>query len=477
MSLRRRLTIMAALAVGVAVVGASVAAYLVVRAELLGQVDDALRAQGALVAGVGELRVQPQPGAPPGARAFRFQELRKTGRLPAPPQREGGAAGFAQIVTGEGRVVHIGPGAVPLPVDDATRDLAHGSGPFQLSTTDVRGNHLRLLTVHLPGGGALQLARSLDGIDSVLGRLRLILAAVAVAGIALAAALARWMGGRVIAPVGRLTGAVERVAATDDLSLRVGADGDDELGRLARRFDAMLEALQRSRAELDASAAAQRQLVADASHELRTPITSLRTNVELLSEGAVTDPVERRRLLADVTGQADELTALVADIVELARGAQRTPVPDDVRLDDLVCEAVARVGLHAPAVEVRTDLDAVSVEGVPDRLARALNNLLDNAVKHSPPGDPVEVTLRGGTLSVRDHGDGIPEEDLEHVFDRFHRGANARDRHGSGLGLAIVRQVAESHGGTVTARNATDGGAVFTLSLPQAILVAEPAPG
>jgi two-component system sensor histidine kinase MprB len=126
-------------------------------------------------------------------------------------------------------------------------------------------------------------------------------------------------------------------------------------------------------------------------------------------------------------------------------------------------------------VAVRTDLDAVAVEGVPDRLARALNNLLDNAVKHSPAGAPVEVTLRGGRLEVRDHGDGIPAADLDHVFDRFHRGANARDRHGSGLGLAIVRQVVEAHGGTVTARNAPDGGAVFTLSLPQAVPVPEPA--
>jgi len=462
MSLRRRLTLIAAAAVGVAIAGACAIAYLAVRSELLGQVDDALRSQGRLVAELGR--------RPPSAERPRVRRLldRRRDHLPAPPPGQGGAAVFAQVLTAKGNVVRLGPEARSLPIDAATRALARGDGAQRLEDVDAGGNHLRVLSAPVRGGGALQLARSLDGIDSVLERLRFILAAVALGGVALAAVLARWMGGRIIAPVGRLTAAVEHVAETDDLSARVDADGDDEVGRLARRFDAMLEALERSRAQLDESAAAQRQLVADASHELRTPITSLRTNVELLSEGAVTDPDERRRLLADVAEQADELSSLVTDVVELARGDQTGREPEDVRLDAVVAEAADRARLHTPAVEVRTELDPIAVEGIPDRLARAVNNLLDNAVKHSPAGEPVEVTLHGGTLVVRDHGDGVPEGDLPHVFDRFHRGANARDRHGSGLGLAIVRQVAEAHGGTVAAANAPGGGAVFTLSLPGA---------
>ena len=459
MSLRRRLTLMAALSVGIAVIAACVACYVAVRAELDAQIDDGLRSQSALIRD----------------RAGRFPRFdpRVHRELPAPPPREGGGAGFIQVITPQGRIRQAGPTELRLPIDAATRRLAATPGPAKRRDVDVAGNHLRVLTVHVNGLGAVQLARSLDANDRVLDRLRLILAAVAILGIALAAALGRWTAKRVIAPIARLTDATAQVAATDDLSLRVGASGDDEVGRLAARFDTMMERLEASRAALDASAAAQRQLVADASHELRTPITSLRTNVELLQDGAVLDPDERQRLLADAVQQADELSALVTDVVELARGDQPGREPQDVRLDALVEEAAARVRLHAPGVDVVTDLESVAIEGQPDRLARALNNLLDNAARHSPPGGPVEVRQRGGTIVVRDHGDGIPPDDLPHVFDRFHRGANARERPGSGLGLAIVRQVVDAHGGTVRAANAADGGAELTLSLPGAARLAE----
>jgi two-component system, OmpR family, sensor histidine kinase MprB len=475
---------MAGAAAGIAVVGACIACYIAVRSELYGQVDDQLRDQAGLVQGVtghGSGTVRVGPGGIVQFRLGKFErprDLPKPHELPAPPERAGGPARFAQLVTPAGAVKRVGPDELRLPVNSTTRRLAAHAGPSQLSDVHVGGTHLRVLTAHVPRLGALQLARPLNGIDHVLDRLRLILAGVALAGIALAAALGYWAARRVMAPVDRLTGAAEQVAATDDLSLRVGGGGEGEVGRLARSFDGMLERLEGSRAALDASVGAQRQLVADASHELRTPVTSLRTNIELLLEhGEDLDVGERRRILDDVREQVAELGALVTDVVELARGDRLGAEPEDVRLDRLVAEAIERAHRHAPDIEVVADLEPVAVEALPDRLARAVNNLLDNAVQHSPPGGRVEVELRGGVLRVRDHGDGLPAADLPHVFDRFYRGANARDRHGSGLGLAIVRQVAEAHGGVVAVTNAPGGGAAFTLRLPGATAVAEPVPG
>ena len=211
---------------------------------------------------------------------------------------------------------------------------------------------------------------------------------------------------------------------------------------------------------------AQRQLVADASHELRTPVTSMRTNIEVLLEGGELDPEDRRRVLADVVEQSEELSALVADLIELARGDEPGFVPEDVRLDRIVAESIARSRRNTPEVSIEPHLEPVVLDGVPSRLGRAVNNLLDNASRHSPPGGVVEVTVDRQGVRVRDHGPGVTPDDLPYVFDRFFRGTNSRGQQGSGLGLAIVRQVTEQHGGTASVANAADGGAVFTLRLP-----------
>jgi two-component system sensor histidine kinase MprB len=228
----------------------------------------------------------------------------------------------------------------------------------------------------------------------------------------------------------------------------------------------MLDALEHSMSALDASVRAQRQLIADASHELRTPITSLRTNIEVLLADEHLSEEERTRILEDVVEQTAELSALIADLIELARGDLPESSAEEVALDQVVAEGVERARRHFPGIRLETALEPVIVEGVPARLGRAVNNLLDNAARHSPPGGVVEVTVDGNGVRVRDHGPGVAEDDLPYVFDRFYRGASARGRQGSGLGLAIVRQVAEQHGGTVTAENAPDGGAVFTIRLP-----------
>jgi len=235
--------------------------------------------------------------------------------------------------------------------------------------------------------------------------------------------------------------------------------GKDELSQLARRFNEMLAAL-------EDSTRAQRQLVADASHELRTPLTSLRTNIEVLARDRPLPPGERERLLEDVVEQLGEMTALINELIELARGEQPASPPEEMRLDLVTEAAVARVQRNRPAVRFVTDLDESTIVGVPGSLERAIGNLLDNAAKWSPPNGIVVVTVHDGEVTVRDQGPGIADEDLPYVFDRFYRSTRARGMPGSGLGLAIVRQVVHAHGGEVTAEHADGGGTLMRLRLP-----------
>ena len=306
-----------------------------------------------------------------------------------------------------------------------------------------------MLTVPLERGGAIQLARSLESTNDVLARLRWVLLALVLGGIALAAALGRLAARHLVAPVVRVTEAARHIEETEDLGRRIEVTSQDEVGELAARFNAMLDTL-------EGSIAAQRQLVADASHELRTPVTSLRTNIEVLAENRL-DGAERARLVADVQAQAEELSALVADLIELARGDQPSPVREDVRLDALVAEAVERARRHAPDVTVRDRARACG-GGRRPRPPRARGQ--QPARQRGPPR-ATRFGERGPSgVRVSDDGGGIAPDDLPHIFDRFYRGADARGRPGTGLGLAIVRQVAEQHGGSVRAANEGGGASV-----------------
>jgi two-component system sensor histidine kinase MprB len=317
---------------------------------------------------------------------------------------------------------------------------------------------MRVLTLPLGREGyALQVGRSLEEVDSVLRRMSRWLIVLALAGIGIAAALGLLVARAVLAPVQRLTRTAEEVSETRDLSRRIDAAGTDELSRLAATFNTMLAALEES-------ARAQRQLVSDASHELRTPLTSLRTNIEVLARDAAMPAGEREQLLRDVTEQLTEMTALIAELVELARGDQAPAEPEDVRLDLVAADAIERTRRNRQGVTFAPRLEETMIRGVPSAIERAVSNLLDNAAKWSPPGGEVEVTVRDGEVTVRDHGPGIAEEDRPFVFDRFYRADAARGLPGSGLGLAIVRQVAEAHGGSVTAEQPEDGGTLVRLS-------------
>jgi len=441
MSFRARLTLAVALAVAVAVAGASAITYVLVRGELRGEVDDALRERVSSV----RLRVVNDPSGNP------FLDL--------PPTRFGGAEGITQLVTSEGSAIQSRAARVELPVTERARLTAAGKRGSFFANATVAGTHLRVYTLPVDRPGlALQIARPLDEVDAALERIRGLLVLIAAAGIALAAGLGLVVSRAVLAPVQRLTRAAEDVTETRDLSRRIDDDGSDELARLASTFNTMLAAL-------EDSARAQRQLVSDASHELRTPLTSLRTNIEVLSRDVALPAGEREQLLRDVTEQLGEMTALIAELVELARGDQAPVEPEDVRLDLVTADAIERTRRNRPGVSFSAELEESPIRGVPATIERAISNLLDNAAKWSPAGGEVEVTVRDGEVTVRDHGPGIDEEDLPFVFDRFYRATVARSMPGSGLGLAIVRQVAEAHGGAVSAEAAQGGGTRLRLRL------------
>jgi two-component system sensor histidine kinase MprB len=305
--------------------------------------------------------------------------------------------------------------------------------------------------------GALITVQPLGPTQHALERIRLWILLVGGLGIAIAAALAAAVATAALRPVRRLTAAAETVAATGNLGERVEVESNDELGRLATRFNGMLAALEES-------VGRQRRLVADASHELRTPLTAARTNVDLVREGKLPEE-EVRHALDEASVELDSLTSLVSDLVELARGEERKLRLEDVALDDLVSSAVERAKARAPEATFVMSLTPVHVRVDPVLVERAVGNLLDNAVKYSPPGAPIEVAVREGEVVVTDHGPGIAEEDLPRIFDRFYRAATARAKPGAGLGLAIVREAAEAHGGQATAESSASG-AKFRLMLP-----------
>jgi len=434
---RTRLTVVTAAAIALAVAAASVGVFLVARHELRSQIDESLKARAAQ--------------ASFGRDFFGPPEL-------PPPSQFGGATGTVQLIRQDGAFRLSRESATSLPIGRADLAVASGERAATLRDLHVRGVHLRLLTVPLTSPGyALMIALPLTDTDRTLHRIGLIVGFVGGGGVAVAALLSALVAAAALRPIRRLTLAAEGVTKTGDLSARVDPGRADELGRLAAQFNAMLAAL-------EVSVGAQRRLVADASHELRTPITAVRTNLELLREGKL-PPEERDRALAESSAELEELSRLVADLVELARGQERRLRLEDVQLDDLVFACVERAQARAPQVVFTSSLTPTLVRADAMLIERAVSNLLDNAVKYTPAGSVVEVEVKDGTVTVRDQGPGIAADDLPHIFDRFYRAASARSKPGAGLGLAIVREAAEAHGGKATVESDSTG-ARFRLALP-----------
>ncbi len=435
MTFRARLVLATTVAVVVAVLASSLGSFLVARHTLLQAADNSLTtAAQKVVAG---------------------QEIGST------------TATLGQVIDPTGAVVSGGG----LPVTGQVRLVAVDLAPAFFTTVTVDGNQMREYVEHLPAGttvqsgvlvdgGALQIATLLN-VDSELKKLALLLGAVAFVGVLLAVAFGWLVARTALVPLNALTDTVEDLAETTDVSRRLSPGRPDELGRLRRTFNRLLEALESSRR-------AQSQLVLDASHELRTPLTSLRTNLEVIRRVDELSVDDRSVLVDDVLVQLQELTDIVGDLAELARG-DRGPAPrEPLRLDLLVQDEVAVQNTHGRSKEVRFELDATPcwVVAHDGGLRRAVGNLLDNARKWSPPGQPVSVECREGTVVVRDRGPGIAEADLPHIFDRFYRSPAARGLPGSGLGLAIVAQVVKAEGGTIVAENDPGGGARMSMRLP-----------
>ncbi len=454
MSLRRRITLAVAAGVAVIMVVLSALAYASVRSHLRGEIDSQLISRARPTLG-------PHAGSPDGGDhggptgASAQSGPRGPGDvIPGPPDRFGGAPGYFQFVHQDGTVFAQG-GVALLPVSRRDVQIARsGSGRYFADVT-VRGTHLRVLTVADPiDRTAVQVALPLTNVDKVLHGLLFTFLGLILAAALLAAVLGGLVGRAALAPIGRFIRRTESVSGGQAGSERIEETGPVELRRLAASFNRTLDALERS---VDA----QRHLVADASHELRTPIAALRSNIQIFLEGERLPEHERREMQASIIAELDELTQLVADVVELARGAEPDEQARLIRLDEIVEEAVARSRRRWSQVKLEVDLEPTAIEHAPERVARAVGNILDNARKWSPEGGVIEVGLRQGVLTVRDHGPGFKEEDLPHVFDRFYRAAGARRMPGSGLGLAIVRQAAEERGGWVRAENAPGGGALM----------------
>ncbi len=498
MTLRARISAVAGLAVALAVLVAAIGLYVAVRSDLRGEVDKSLRQRATAFGPPVSANGQAAPGAgsglpgeaaPPGGpspndgpsggpspnetlspNGDKHAPLENNNRFPSSvePTPLGGPSGYVQFVSPDG-TVHVPAGqgsSTTIPLSIADKAIARSGEGQSLSDRTVKGVQLRVLTQGNGARGAVLVARALTELNNELSRLLLILAIVGVVGIALAAALGALVARAALAPIARFTRRTETLAGGLDTSQRLpdgGLDtsqrlpdgGRDELARLATSFNATLDALQRS-------VESQRNLVADAGHELRTPIASLRANIQVLADAERLPPEDQAKLRADIVSELDELTRLVGDVVELARGAETKGELHDVGLDEIVRGAVQRAQKRSDATFL-VNLEPTLIRGEAARIDRAVSNLLDNARKWSPPEQPIEVSLSDGVLTVRDHGPGFEQGDLPHVFERFYRADRARKLPGSGLGLAIVRQAAEAHGGHVEAENAPGGGALVQI--------------
>ena len=347
----------------------------------------------------------------------------------------------------------------PLPILPENLLVAQRKISSRISTTEIAGYRMRVLTLPLrtPGRAAM-VARPMDEVDAQLAGLWRMSIQIFVIGVAGSGLIGFVVAGRVVRPVRRLTEAATRVAETQNVDQPIDIKRDDEFGQLASSFNEMLGALSISREQ-------QHRLVTDASHELRTPITSLRTNLEYMQRNSSIEEDERRLILDDVLFELDELTGLVTELVDLATDQHHMGEAECIELDELV-DAVVQRHRRRTSYNIVYTATSSQIIAAPALVERAVSNMVDNALKWNPPDSSVQVRVENGSVIVSDSGPGIPVEEHEQVFERFYRTEGARSLPGSGLGLSIVRHVAESFGGQ--ARIIDDGqpGTTIELSFP-----------
>jgi two-component system, OmpR family, sensor histidine kinase MprB len=438
-SLRLRVALATAAAVLVMVVVSSAALYVGLRRYLYHQAD----------ASLGAVR-----NSPLGPQLQFIERVIQSGRLkklPVPTSR----SGYLQFVDAQGRVVaHLTPAS--LPVTDLVRLVARGTHPAVFFNLTVAGSQVRVYAFHLDRGTAVEIGESLSDVTSALHAQLAVSAVVTAAGMVLAVLVGALVAYAALRPVRSLSAAVRAVAETGELSHHVEVLGHDEFSQVAAGFNAMLVAL-------DESLGRQRRLVADASHVLRTPLATVRTNVEVLRRSEELEPGERAQLIRDTVAQLSQLTLLVNNLMELARGEEEAGALGVLRLDELVASVVGEARRNYPSVPIELFTVPSIVWGSPDRLYKAFANLVDNAAKWTRPSTSVEVSVEERSVTVRDHGPGVDAQDIPHIFDRFYRSLSARGVPGSGLGLAIAQQAVTAHGGLIEVRGAEGGGAEFVV--------------
>ena len=444
MTLRNRVSVAAAVGVLIVVAAVSSVLYFSYAASLHSRVDATLFDAAQQASTI----------------ASRIQQSVTSGREPK--------SDIGRPVTVGSVAVQLFPGVVaagqPTPFGPLdSRDIAVSEQVQPAYFADARqgGQQFRVYTAAWAGnsGGLVRASRAADADDGALRNAVLLLAGLTVAAAGITYGAARLTAGRILRPIAELTAAAEHVTQTGDLAARLRSAGtSDEVGRLASSFDTMLAALYES-------LTAQRQLVADASHELRTPLTSLTTNLDLLEDGAGLADPQAPALVRAAREQAGELDQLITDLLDLARYHESTPHRETVRLDLLTDQAVRRLRQRVPHAAIDTELHPCLVHVDPAAVEHAVSNLIDNAVKWTPPDAAVRVIVEDGRMSVTDHGPGIADEDLPRIFERFYRAPAARGMPGAGLGLAIVGGVARASNGTVAVQTGPHG-STFTLAFP-----------
>ncbi|MEU9077791.1 HAMP domain-containing sensor histidine kinase [Kitasatospora sp. NPDC004745] len=468
-SLRSRLIFLSAAAVAVAIALSALACWFIVEKQLYGLVRSDLQ----------NIRIQLPPISSNDCASTPQTALRNVqsnGRQPpvgAPVPRDTqyvllsptstplvclpmSASRAIMVESSDSNALHLKPG------QSIIRDGHYTNGTPAMVRISAAGSEVSGYPTAL-----VMVATSTQPVEDSLQKLAFILGGVALGGIALAAIAGRLVARSALKPVDQLTDAVEHIARTEEVGTTIPVHGDDEIARLSTSFNSMSTALANSRER-------QTRLIADAGHELRTPLTSLRTNVDLLirsnDTGRPLPPATKTKLLGNMKAQMQELTVLIGDLLQLSRPDSPKPVhnPTVVALHEIAGRAVERAKLRGPGLVFETATDPWFVHGDAAALERAVINLLDNAVKYSPPGGTIEVRLRQGVLTVRDHGPGIPPDELQYVFDRFWRSPSSRQLPGSGLGLSIVAQSVREAGGEVSLGAAGDGGpgALATVRLP-----------
>lgn len=443
MSLRWRIALilaLVALAVG-AIAGTS--AWLTTSSQLHSAIDDSLRGTASVLNAQG-----PDHGGGP--------DHGQTGGVNCPPAGSFQPASAAQIVTPSGSVLKCITGGTTLPVPT---DSADTGSQVRLTTMTIGDDSYRILSAPWREGGTLQIARSLSESSRILSGLRLELLVLVGIITLLTAALGWAIATGVARPIMRLRDATRRVASTLDFTAPVAVGGSGEVRSLAESFKTMIEAVRQSQDK-------QRRLVADASHEMRTPLTSLRSNVELLGKIERLPEHERSEVINDVLEDIDELSNLMGELVDLASDLGAAEPAESLALGELAQTVALRTQRRSGRDITVSVNDPRDVIGRPRQLERALGNLVDNAIKYSGAGTSVDIVVERATVTVNDRGRGIPVEDLDRIFDRFYRAVEVRTEPGSGLGLSIVDEIVRSHGGETFARNREGGGAAIGFTLP-----------